>query len=276
MRIPISAILGGIIGIAVVATAWGGFYSVDEGERAVLTRNGAVIGEAGPGLHMKLPFFDNAHIISIRDQVANYPNLEAYTRDQQTATVSNISVNYRIDPGAVLDIYKRYGTVENLLNQMITRRMGKTLEEVFGQYNAERAVQERAKLGIDFATAIKNVTGPIEITGVQVENFSFPSEYETNINNRMAAEVEALKAVQNAKKTVTDAQAAADAKIADAKAQAEAVRLAGEAEAAAVRAKGDALRQNPELVQLILAERWDGVLPVTMVPGAAVPFIDVK
>jgi hypothetical protein len=49
-----------------------------------------------------------------------------------------------------------------------------------------------------------------------------------------------------------------------------------EAEAAAVEARGKALTSNPNLVTLLQAERWNGVLPTTMVPGAAVPFVSVK
>lgn len=57
---------------------------------------------------------------------------------------------------------------------------------------------------------------------------------------------------------------------------AESIRLKGEAEATAINAKGKALRDNPALVALIQAERWNGQLPTTMVPGATVPFMDVN
>jgi regulator of protease activity HflC (stomatin/prohibitin superfamily) len=75
---------------------------------------------------------------------------------------------------------------------------------------------------------------------------------------------------------VTRAQAEADAQVAQAKAQAEATRLAGNAEAEAINAKGQALRDNPALIELVAAERWDGVLPTTMVPGSAVPFVNIR
>lgn len=272
---PAKIVALAIPALAIATLSLGSFYKVNEGERAVHTRNGVVVGVSEPGLHFKLPLIDGAVDFSVRDQVAHYPGMQAYTRDQQTATVTNISINYRINPADVETIYRRYGSVDNMVNQLVTRRVGETLEQVFGQYNAERAVQDRAKLGIDFSTAIKQVNGPMEITSVQVENFSFPDEYERNINDRMAAEVDATKAEQTARKTVTEAKAAADAQIATATADAEAVRMAGEAEAAAIRAKGEALRENPALIELIAAQQWDGVLPTTMVPGGATPFVNV-
>jgi hypothetical protein len=52
--------------------------------------------------------------------------------------------------------------------------------------------------------------------------------------------------------------------------------LQGDAEAHSINARGRALAQNPALVELIQAEKWNGVLPTTMVPGQTVPFINVK
>jgi hypothetical protein len=47
-------------------------------------------------------------------------------------------------------------------------------------------------------------------------------------------------------------------------------------EAAAIEARAKALGTNPNLVTLVQAERWNGVLPTTMVPGSAVPFVSLK
>ena len=54
------------------------------------------------------------------------------------------------------------------------------------------------------------------------------------------------------------------------------IRVAGEAEAAAIEARAKALGTNPNLVTLVQAERWNGVLPTTIVPGSAVPFVSLK
>jgi regulator of protease activity HflC (stomatin/prohibitin superfamily) len=72
---------------------------------------------------------------------------------------------------------------------------------------------------------------------------------------------------------VTQAKAQADAVVAQATAQARATRLAGEAEAATIKAKGDALRDNPALIELTKAERWNGELPTSMIPNTAIPFL---
>jgi hypothetical protein len=53
-------------------------------------------------------------------------------------------------------------------------------------------------------------------------------------------------------------------------------RVKGEAEAAAISARAKALGENANLVALTQAERWNGALPATTIPGSTVPLIGVK
>jgi regulator of protease activity HflC (stomatin/prohibitin superfamily) len=83
----------GVIGLAVVGLLGGSFYTVDEGERAVVVSQGKVSGVSGPGFHWKAPFITDAHIISVRTQAIEFPEEPVYTADRQTANVT-FSVNY--------------------------------------------------------------------------------------------------------------------------------------------------------------------------------------
>jgi len=51
--------------------------------------------------------------------------------------------------------------------------------------------------------------------------------------------------------------------------------MRGEAEARAIAAKARAFLDNPGYTHLIAVERWNGVLPHTMLPGSALPFIPI-
>jgi regulator of protease activity HflC (stomatin/prohibitin superfamily) len=207
----------------------------------------------------------------------------AYSRDQQTAGL-NVSVNYRVPVDQVLNVYENYGSVENLRSRILDRKVFDEVKNVFGQFNAVTAIQERSRLVADVQMAIQNaVRGPIIIESVQIENIDFSDAYENSIEQRMLAEVEVQKIQQNAEREkvqaeikVIQAQADADARVAQATAEAQAITLTGNAEAEAINARGQALRDNPTLIDLVSAERWNGVLPTTMVPGAAVPFVNVK
>ncbi|MGU3664448.1 SPFH domain-containing protein, partial [Methylobacterium sp. A49B] len=55
----------GIAGLVALSIVGGSFYTVDQRERVVLLTNGAVVGEADPGLHWKLPFVQSAVSISV-------------------------------------------------------------------------------------------------------------------------------------------------------------------------------------------------------------------
>lgn len=280
---PLILALAAIVGLFLLLTFLGSFYTVDQGTRGVQLRNGAVTGIAQPGLHMKLPFIDTVKFISVQNQTQSYGALEAYSRDQQPATM-RVSVSFHIPDSEVKALYSQYGSIDGLVDRLVSRKLPDELKNVFGRYNAISVVQDRTQFGIDVNTAVKKGTvGPLVIDSVQVEEIEFSSAYEDSIEKRMMAEVEIQTKRQNldtekinAEIAVTQAKARADSALAEATAQAEAIRIRGEAEAAAIRARGDALRQNAELVQLTLAERWDGKLPETMVPGGSVPLIDLK
>lgn len=65
---------------------------------------------------------------------------------------------------------------------------------------------------------------------------------------------------------------AAEVKL-DSEAQAYKVTQEAAARAAAIAKEGQALRANPSIVQLRLAEKWDGVLP--RINSGVVPFLNL-
>ena len=248
-----------------------------------MLRNGAITGTAEPGLGFKMPLIDRVVDIDVRTQAKVYENVLAYSRDQQTAGLT-LSVNYRVPSDQVTTVYENYGSVDALASRMLDRQVYDEAKNVFGRFNAQTAIQERSRLVAEVQSAIQAaVSGPIIIESVQIENIDFDDAYERAIAARMEAEVEVARIQQNAERekvtaeiTVIQAQASADAKLAQARADAAATRLRGDAEADAIRARGDALRENPNLIGLVQAERWNGQLPTTMLPDSTVPFMNMN
>ncbi|NLC01131.1 MAG: prohibitin family protein [Pseudomonas formosensis] len=278
-----TVIVGGGIAILLFTFLLGSWFQIDEGERGVLLRNGAIVRVAEPGLGFKIPMIDSVKKISTQSHTSGYNDVQAYSRDQQAATL-RVSVTWRIDPADVEAVYRSYGSGVNLRSRLIDRQIGAQMEKVFGGYTAVKSVQERGQFAVDYSQALRDsITGPVVIEGVQVENLDFSDAYEQSIEERMKAEVAVKTREQNlemeevqARIAVTQAQAEADSRLAKAKAEAEATRLRGEAEADAIRAKAEALASNLQLVELTKAERWDGVLPTTMLPNNTIPFLDAK
>lgn len=262
-------------------------FSVDEGEIGLVTKYGEIIETKTAGLHWRSWLEDDITfstreqkiVLGAFDEKGDLTSgISAYTRDTQTVTTV-LTITYKLtDPVAV---YRNYRTTQNMINQLLEPRSRQALEVVFSDYTAQRALENRAKLTTDITNQIREaVKGyPIEITAVQ-SVIQFNKEYEKRVEESVqknvaiqTAERELLIQQKQAEIVKVNAQAKADAEVIQAKADAEKVRLAGEAEAAAIRAKGEALKENRQLVDLTAAEKWNGVLPSTMTPNSAVPFV---
>lgn len=264
--------------VVVISMGMGSFYTIDQGERGVVLEWGAVKEIAEPGLNFKWPFMNSVKTIDIKTHVTRL-TLPSYSKDQQPANLG-ISVNWHA--GDVKLVYSEYGDLDNLAQKIIGTNVPQSVKTIFGQFAAVTAIQQRDKLNVEIAEEVrKTIRGPIVIESIQLENIDFSEAYEHSVEQRMLAEVEVAKLRQNAERekvqaqiTVTQAQAEADSVRARAEADADAMKLKGEAEAAAIQAKGKALRENPELIELTKAERWNGELPTTMIPNTTVPFLD--
>jgi regulator of protease activity HflC (stomatin/prohibitin superfamily) len=274
LRLPIALAVVVLAGIAVIANL--SAYTVEQGERGVLLRFGSVKDVSQPGLHFKVPFMDTVRMVNVRTQIINWGGpgvMQTYSRDQQPAELT-VRVSYSIKPDndSVSALYSQYGSVRNYEAAVIAPRAAQQIKTTFGQFNAVTAVQERAELNLQSQDAIvAAVTGPGRIEGVEIQNIDFSDAYEDSIEARMQAEVEVQRVNQNLERERTNAQI----RVVQAQAEADAVRLAGEAEAAAIRARGEALRDSPDLIALNAVEKWDGVLPTSMPPNAAVPILQL-
>jgi regulator of protease activity HflC (stomatin/prohibitin superfamily) len=269
----VGTVIAVLVGLVLLTVVGGSFYTVDQGERGVILRNGAVVGTAEPGLGFKLPIVDSVREINVQTQARVYEKVMVYSRDQQNANLQ-VSVNYRLATDQVEKIYSEFGGQDGIVTRLLDRQVPEEVKNVFGRFNAVTAIQERERLSREVQESIQKAASNtmLIVESVQVENIDFSDAYEQSIEQRMLAEVEVQKVQQNAEREKVQAEIA----VIQAKAQADAVKLQGDAEAHAINARGRALRDNPALIELVQADKWDGKLPTTMVPGQTVPFINVK
>jgi regulator of protease activity HflC (stomatin/prohibitin superfamily) len=275
-----SGLFAGLAVIALLMIAFSTYFTIDQGERGVILHNGAVVGEAEPGLHFKMPIITSIEKISVQIQKESFAKttegdarMQAYSRDQQPATIA-LSVNYHVTDASA--VYAQYGSLTNMESRIINPKTYEQLKNVFGQFDAADAIQKRASLNADVYTAIRAaVRGPVVIDSVQIEDITFSSQYEAAVESRMQAVVKQQQAEADKQKRIIDADASAYEVKAAADAKAHQIEVQGGAEAGAIKARGDALRDNPGLPTLVAAEKWNGVLPTTMVPGNALPFLNL-
>ena len=274
-----------LAGLLVLTIIFGSWYTIDQTQRGVLLRNGALVEVVQPGLHFKWPWIETVSKIDMQTHNFTFEKVNSYSADQQPADL-RISVTLHVAPDKVAEMYSRFGGDQQAaISRLITPHMNQEVKVVFGQYTAQRAITARGQLNADAAKALNEAIAydPIfVIEGVQIEDIEFSKDYIRSVEARMQAEVAVQQRQQElaqerikAEIAVTQATGRANSIRAEAQAQADATTLRGNAEASAIKAKGEALAANPSLVALIQAERWNGVLPTTLVPGSTVPFLNV-
>ena len=280
-NLPKGAVGAGLGVLALLAILFSASYTIDEGERGVILRLGKIVGEAGPGLHFKLPVINSIEKISVQIQKEAFEKteagdnrLQAYSRDQQPATIA-MAVNYHVTDASA--VYAQFGSLINMKSRIINSRAYEQVKNVFGQFDAADAIQKRALLNAEvFAAIRKSVSGPLVVDSVQIEDITFSTQYESAVEARMQAIVKQQQAEADKQKRIIDADASAYEVKAAADAKAHQIEVQGKAEAGAIQARGDALRNNPSLPTLVASEKWNGVLPTTMVPGNVLPFLNIK
>lgn len=271
----------GLVGfgaLVLLISAIASSFTTQETERTVVLRNGKFVEVAQPGFHLVMPFVTSTKDISVTGESRRWDKLQAYSRDQQPADMA-VSVSFNVTPGQVEDLYKKYNTVEAMIARVIDRQIPQALENVFGQYTAISAVQDRTRLVADVNKAVKEAmkNEPVTISSIQIEGLSFSPAYDKAVETRMTAQVAVEQSQQEWEKAkitsqiqLTNAKADADSKYAQLVAEANGIKAKGDAEASAIRAKGEALKQAGDtLVAYTYATTWNGISPTTVVPNSS-------
>lgn len=285
----IKIITAAVIAIILIAIALLLVYRVDTGEVALITQYGKIVRTENAGLHLKSPL-ENKTIFNMREQALSYGDQNAtdeivggktaYTKDQQTVT-AGINVTYRLtDPAK---IYSEFGSSENLINNIVNRRVHQTLEIVFSRYRVLEVSEHRQQISNEYFRELKeSLAGfPIDITSAQLI-IQFDKSYEAMLAKSQESNVEYQKQQRlleakriEVQRSELEAEMNAKIKRMNAAAEADRVRALAQAEADAIRLKGEMLEKNPNIVHLNAVDKWNGQLPVQMIPGSTVPFINV-
>ena len=141
------------LAVVVIALVLGSWYTVDQTERAVLLKNGAVVGTAQPGLGFNILVIDSVQKVSVKTATYTWDKMNSYSYDQQPADLK-ISVTLRASPDKVADLYAKFGTLDTAVNQVVNPVVNQQVKVVFGRYTAVKAIQERGTLNSAIKDAI--------------------------------------------------------------------------------------------------------------------------
>ena len=282
-----------IAGLAVLALllASAPYFTVAQNERTVVTNWGKVSYLADPGFHLRIPVMQAITPMPVAVRSIQLDDLNTYTIDSQELEAT-IVLQYRIPVGRALDVYSNLGPDYGLrLRSMVIDRF----KTVIGTVNAIDLAAQRGRVASQVLQSIRadaaRLYDGIEITDFQFINYNWNDAYRTAISNASVAkarvdqqEQEKRQAEVSAEQVVVEAKGRANALVASADgdgqarrihadADAYAVRIAGVAAASALKAQNDALNNNPNLVSMQWAQRWNGQLPTSMFGSSPVPLV---
>lgn len=220
---------------------------VGAGHRGVLTTMGKVSQDLyGEGLTFTSPV-STMHEVSIRQQHGEMSKTECYSSDLQQINAA-LAVLYRLPENRVVELFQKYAG--SPFESLVIPRVNEALKEVTAVRTAANIVQEREKVKQETLAAARAKIGDlVTIDDIVIENLTLSPQLEQAIESKMVQQQEAAKAEFTKQK---------------AKIEAETAVLRAEGEAKAITIRGNAIRDNPKLIDLQIAEKWNGVAPLVV------------
>ena len=279
----VKAIGSAVVGVVVLVLGFSMFVIVESGHVGVVRTLGAVQSDhLVEGFHLKKPFVDSIEQIDVRLSKAE-SEASAASKDLQVVR-TKVAVQYSMIGPVMPRTYQQIGPRSAVESTLVNPAILESVKAVTAKYTAEELVTARAEVKQEIQNAIegfiattleqKDVRGAIVLANVAITDFDFSSEFNRAIEEKVKAEQEALKAKNEKLRRVTQAEAAAAERELAADAEAYQIEVASKARAEAIRREAEALKDNPQLVQLRIAEKWNGVLP-TFTGGEAIPLLNI-
>lgn len=234
---------------------------IDPGERGVVLTWGKPSQDAlGEGLHILVPLAQKVVRFDVRT-TKHEVKVVAYSRDTQTVD-SVVALNYHLNPESVVALLKEIGP--EYQGRIIDPAIQESVKAAASRFTAQQLIEERPTVKEEIkAQLLERLNGRhIVVDDFSIVNFDFSDAYESAVEAKQVAQQNALKASND----LTRIKVEAEQKIAQAKAEAESIRIQAEA----ITQQGGA-----DYVAMKAVEKWNGQLPTQMIPGAAVPFVNV-
>ena len=250
-RTVIKLIAGAVVIFALIIAGSSSTYVVEPGFRGVRVTLGKVSPAFKPeGFGFKVPFITRVVPQSIRQQTAKF-EADCYSSDLQQVKI-DLRVLYRVPPASVVSIFRDYAG--DAFETLIKPRVAEAIKELTALRSAEMIVQKREEVkSRTLEIARKKVGDLLVIEDIVLEDINLTRVLENAIEAKMVQEQEAARARFAQQQAQTEASTAV-------------IKARGEAES--INLRGKALRENPSILELQVVERWDGITPLVVGPGA--------
>ena len=244
-----------VLGLALLVVGSQSVFTVHQTERALVRQLGKIVDDKyEPGLHFKLPFFQNVLKFDGRIQTLDTEPQLFLTSEKKNVNVDSF-IKWRISD--LTQYFNRTSGIErnaaSRLSEIVQRELKdefskRTIKEVVsGERNAVMKIAEQSLS--EYAASLG-----IEIVDVRIKRIDLPDEVSTSVFDRMNTERnEQAKAIRSAgekeaRRIRAEAERTREVTIAEAVRDGQRTRGEGDAIAAETYAK--AYSQNPEFYAL--------------------------
>jgi prohibitin 2 len=244
-------IAGALVIFILIIAGSSATYVVEPGHRGVEVMLGRVSPVFKPeGFGLKLPFATVIVPQVIRQQTATMV-ADCYSSDLQQVKI-DVRVLYRVPESSVVTVFRDYWGAP--FDSLVKPRVAEALNEITARRSAELIVQKREEVKSQaLASARQKIGDVLVIEDIVLEDISLTRALENAIEAKMVQEQEAARSRFAQQQAQTEASTVV-------------IKATGEAESIILR--GKALRENPSVLELQIIERWDGVTPLVVGPGA--------
>jgi regulator of protease activity HflC (stomatin/prohibitin superfamily) len=147
-------------------------------------------------------------------------------------------------------------------SRLIDPAIQEAVKAATAKFTAEELITKRPEVKEEMRIALNDrlLANGIIVKDISIVNFAFSPSFNQAIEEKQVAEQRALQAERDLQRIEIEKEQAI---------------AAAEGEAEAIRIKAEALRSNPDLIELNAVEQWNGILP-TYLMGDAVPFLNIQ
>lgn len=245
------------LGILFLTFIFGSFYIIGPTERGIKISMGKMDESfLPPGFGLKLPMVTEIRKVNVQQQTKAVETT-CFSSDLQQVTVM-VNVLYRTPESSVVKVVRDYSG--DPFDSLVVPRLSESLKEVTAQSTAADIVKNREMIKNKTLSSLKTKVGDIIlINDMTISDIKLSKDLEDAIEQKMVQQQAAEKASFQKQQAEVDAQTRV---------------IAAKAEAESIQITGTALQQNPALVQLKMAEKWDGHMPTYVAgPNGAGPNI---
>src|SRR6056297_3054359 len=255
------------------------FVIVPSGNTGVVFNvfGGVQDGELGEGFHIVLPVLQQVTLYDIRQQELT---LAEESGDQVTARSSegleinvDATILYQVDPRDAARLHQDIGPSYELVR--VRPEVRSQIRDAIGQYAAADLIStQRTDLQLGVEASLKDALEEdnILVLAVLMRDIRIPTTITNAIEEKQAAEQQ-VEVEENRRR---QSEISAQRRVIEAEGERDATIARAEGEAQALQLRADALRGNPDLIQLEFAQRLAPTVQTIMLPTDGNFLLDLR